>query len=278
MTWARRWHALTAVVAIGAVVLPAGAGDPGRPGARRARRRLTCQSGCYRLVAYFTIQSNLLVAIAAVAARPRPGPRRDGLAGAPAGRCGSASRSPASCTSCCCGRCSTWRARTTSPTSCCTWRCPCSPSWAGRRSARARGSPPRDRPGPRSGRSPGWRRTLVVGALSGWYPYPFLDHREDGVGAVVVASVGITVLFLAVFALIAWIDGRATPAPEPDCDHERGHRPHRPAERHRLRRVRRARGLLGAPAPLRPVRPRRLLRHLARPARHRPLQGHRSPR
>ncbi len=55
----------------------------------------------------------------------------------------------------------------------------------------------------------------MVGGLSGWYPYPFLDHREDGAAAVVVACVGITVLFLAVFALIAWIDGRTKPTPEP---------------------------------------------------------------
>ncbi len=58
--------------------------------------------------------------------------------------------------------------------------------------------------------------TLVVGALSDWYPYPFLDHREDGTLHVVVASLGILVLFLAVLALVAWIDGRAKPVPEPD--------------------------------------------------------------
>ena len=56
--------------------------------------------------------------------------------------------------------------------------------------------------------------TLVVGGLSDWYPYPFLDHREDGVGAVVVASVGVTAIFLAIFALLGWVDGRAKPTPE----------------------------------------------------------------
>ncbi len=55
--------------------------------------------------------------------------------------------------------------------------------------------------------------TLVVGALSGWYPYPFLDHREDGVAAVVVACVGITVLFLALFAGLRALDRRLRPAP-----------------------------------------------------------------
>jgi hypothetical protein len=56
--------------------------------------------------------------------------------------------------------------------------------------------------------------TLVVGGLTGWYPYPFLDHREDGVATVVVACVGITVLFVAILALLAWLDRRfrLTPA------------------------------------------------------------------
>lgn len=57
--------------------------------------------------------------------------------------------------------------------------------------------------------------TLVVGALSGWYPYPFLDPgEEDGVPGVVVAVAGITVFFLAVFALARLIDQRAQPAPQ----------------------------------------------------------------
>jgi len=54
---------------------------------------------------------------------------------------------------------------------------------------------------------------LVVGGATGWYPYPFLDHREDGWDHVVVASVGITVLFVLLFAVIAQIDRRARPAP-----------------------------------------------------------------
>ena len=56
--------------------------------------------------------------------------------------------------------------------------------------------------------------TLVVGALSGWYPYPFLDHRENGVGAVVVACVGITVLFLLLFAGATTLDRRLRPVPD----------------------------------------------------------------
>ena len=57
--------------------------------------------------------------------------------------------------------------------------------------------------------------TLSVGALSGWYPYPFLDHREDGAATVVVASLGVTLLFVALFALAAWLDRRLAPTPGP---------------------------------------------------------------
>ncbi len=65
----------------------------------------------------------------------------------------------------------------------------------------------------------GWLAwTLVVGGLSGWYPYPFLDHREDGAAAVVVASVGITVAFLVFFALAALVDGRAAATPRETLD------------------------------------------------------------
>lgn len=58
--------------------------------------------------------------------------------------------------------------------------------------------------------------TLVVGATTGWYPYPFLDHREDGSGAVVVACVGVTALFLVLFALASYVDRRAATAPRAD--------------------------------------------------------------
>lgn len=55
--------------------------------------------------------------------------------------------------------------------------------------------------------------TLVVGALTDWYPYPFLDAGENGVGAVVVACVGITVLFLALFAGARGLDAGLAPVP-----------------------------------------------------------------
>ena len=57
--------------------------------------------------------------------------------------------------------------------------------------------------------------TLVMGAATGWYPYPFLDHREpDGVTGVVTTSIGITMFFLVLFAIAHWIDRRAKPVPE----------------------------------------------------------------
>jgi hypothetical protein len=55
---------------------------------------------------------------------------------------------------------------------------------------------------------------LVVGAATGWYPYPFLDHREpDGAAGVLIASVGITAFFLLLFWLGRLVDRRATVAP-----------------------------------------------------------------
>ncbi|MEO9325042.1 Pr6Pr family membrane protein [Nocardioides sp. C4-1] len=53
--------------------------------------------------------------------------------------------------------------------------------------------------------------TLLVGAATGWYPYPFLDHREDGAGAVVLACLGITALFVVVDAALVALDRRLPP-------------------------------------------------------------------
>lgn len=55
--------------------------------------------------------------------------------------------------------------------------------------------------------------TLVAAAVDGWVPYPFLDADEEGWGSVAVVSVGITVLFLLVFALFAWLDRKVVAAP-----------------------------------------------------------------
>lgn len=45
--------------------------------------------------------------------------------------------------------------------------------------------------------------TLIRGAITGFYPYPFLDADAEGYAAVSVASLGIAVLFVGLAAL-AW--------------------------------------------------------------------------
>jgi hypothetical protein len=55
--------------------------------------------------------------------------------------------------------------------------------------------------------------TLVVGAVSGWYPYPFLDVGAEGAGSVAVTCVGVTVLFLALAGALSWLDRRMPPTP-----------------------------------------------------------------
>lgn len=53
--------------------------------------------------------------------------------------------------------------------------------------------------------------TLVVGQLSGWYPYPFLNVAEQGALSVIVVSLGITVLFLGVIGASYAVDRRLAP-------------------------------------------------------------------
>ena len=48
--------------------------------------------------------------------------------------------------------------------------------------------------------------TLVVGAVTGWYPYPFLDVGAEGAGSVAVTCLGVTVLFLALAAVLSRLD------------------------------------------------------------------------
>jgi hypothetical protein len=55
--------------------------------------------------------------------------------------------------------------------------------------------------------------TLLVGALSGWYPYPFLDVADQGWPSVVATCVGVSALFLALVAGTVAVDRRLPPAP-----------------------------------------------------------------
>lgn len=57
--------------------------------------------------------------------------------------------------------------------------------------------------------------TLSVGAVTGWYPYPFLDIDAEGAGSVTVSALGVTVLFVIVFAALHTVDRRAAPCPRP---------------------------------------------------------------
>ncbi|GAA1525988.1 Pr6Pr family membrane protein [Nocardioides humi] len=55
--------------------------------------------------------------------------------------------------------------------------------------------------------------TLTVAALTGWVPYPFLDHRTEGWGSVAVACLGITALFAALIAGLRYADRRLPARP-----------------------------------------------------------------
>jgi hypothetical protein len=54
---------------------------------------------------------------------------------------------------------------------------------------------------------------LVQGGASGWYPYPFLDHRQHGWGRVAVVCAGIFVLWFALLLGQRGYDRRMAPVP-----------------------------------------------------------------
>ncbi|MEO5710571.1 MAG: Pr6Pr family membrane protein [Nocardioidaceae bacterium] len=55
----------------------------------------------------------------------------------------------------------------------------------------------------------GWLAwTLVHGALSGWYPYPFVDVEVHGYVAVALNCLGVAVLFVVLAAGAVWLDPR----------------------------------------------------------------------
>jgi hypothetical protein len=47
--------------------------------------------------------------------------------------------------------------------------------------------------------------TVVRGAVDGWYPYPFLDPANGGYGKVTITVVLITVGFVVLALLFAWL-------------------------------------------------------------------------
>ncbi len=50
--------------------------------------------------------------------------------------------------------------------------------------------------------------TLTVAALTTWVPYPFLDFREEGWASVLLTCLGVLVLFVALVAAAAYVDRR----------------------------------------------------------------------
>lgn len=50
--------------------------------------------------------------------------------------------------------------------------------------------------------------TLGLAPLTGWYPYPFLNVDRNGWGSVLVVCLGIAVLFVALCGVALWADRR----------------------------------------------------------------------
>lgn len=50
--------------------------------------------------------------------------------------------------------------------------------------------------------------TFVRGAVTGWYPYPFIDAAALGYGPPLVATAGVLVLGVLVVLLLRWLDRR----------------------------------------------------------------------
>jgi len=55
--------------------------------------------------------------------------------------------------------------------------------------------------------------TLARGAVVGWYPYPFLDVGEIGLGAALVNTAIVAVVFLVLATAARWVDRRLGAAP-----------------------------------------------------------------
>ena len=51
-----------------------------------------------------------------------------------------------------------------------------------------------------------YRKLVKLAAVTGWYPYPFLDVGAEGAGSVAVTCLGVTLLFLALAAVLSRLD------------------------------------------------------------------------
>ncbi len=211
MRTARAWHGATAAVAIAALLLQLGlVVDGGRVLAEEDQPGLGIRLA--RLVAYFTIQSNVLVAIATVLLTRDPG--RDG----PGFR---ALRLASTVGITVTGLVHFFLLRPLLDLHGWDWTADkllhvvvpvlAVLGWA------AFGPRPRV-----DGRAVAWAfgwpvawlaLTLAVEGGTRWVPYPFLDFREKGWGHVVVVSAGITVLFAALILTLRAADRRLRPRP-----------------------------------------------------------------
>jgi hypothetical protein len=54
--------------------------------------------------------------------------------------------------------------------------------------------------------------TTIRGAVTDWYPYPFLDPGEESVGSIVATCLVITALFVILATGLSWWSGRREPA------------------------------------------------------------------
>ena len=188
---ARLVHAVTAAVAIAALVLQTVLVMTGASVlAETEVPPLLTRLG--RLASYFTIQSNVLVAVTAV--QLARDPSRDG-------RWWRAVRVAAVVGITVTGLVHFVLLRplldlagaNASPTSCCTWSSPCWPCSGGSSPGPAHGHPGATRSSRWGGRSRGSPGRSSSVRVTGWYPYPFLDVAAEGVGAVVLTCVAVTV-------------------------------------------------------------------------------------
>ncbi|MCW2811777.1 MAG: hypothetical protein JWP61_2235 [Friedmanniella sp.] len=64
--------------------------------------------------------------------------------------------------------------------------------------------------------------TLLLGGLSGWYPYPFLDSRQVGAGGVVAACLGVALALVGLTFGVGGLEERLPPFPRPARDGRSG--------------------------------------------------------
>jgi hypothetical protein len=53
--------------------------------------------------------------------------------------------------------------------------------------------------------------TMIRGAATDWYPYPFLDPDEESVGSIIVTCLAITAVFVVLSAGLCWWSARRAP-------------------------------------------------------------------